>query len=225
MWLWGLRNRDTIPLTLSIDISAAQHKGERSFARVTLKALSCLQDSIEGYGLLWLKWSRQFCKSTSLQAVYKKEVPQFAFKTCQLSGKILQCLKGSAGRHFLVSACKRKRVKITQTNCSGYSETHERLQGVTRASQTPAQETLRSRNDTASSADRGICGKDLHCSQKPVTCQAGLKPSTLLGCSFDAEKPQSRKKSSKCGWGATACPPQDFFTLNEGWGFHRRLNL
>lgn len=119
----------------------------------------------------------------------------------------------------MVSVCKRKRVKITQTSCSGYSETHERLQGVTRASQTPAQETLRSRNDTASSADRGICGKDLHCSQKPMTCQAGLKPRALLDCSFDAENPQSRKIHLNVAEGPQSALPKTFSPRMRAEGF------
>lgn len=126
--------------------------------------------------------------------------------------------------HFLISSCSKKCIKIAQVSCSGYSETQERLQGITSASQTPAEETVRSRKDTASPADRGVCGKGLHCSLSsptPWTHQEGHNPSTLLDCSFDAEKPQPGTSHLNVTEGPQSALPKSFSPCARAGGFRQ----
>lgn len=109
-------------------------------------------------------------------------------------------------------------------SCSSYSETQEKLQGITRVIQALAEETVRSRNGTASPGERDICGKGLCCSQPHWPCQEGHSPSAPWDCSFDVSNATIQNESSTHDWGATLYPPKGFFTLCQGWGFWTRLH-
>ena len=131
---------------------------------------------------------------------------------------------GTKRVHFLVSSCSKKSIKITQASCSSYSETQERLQDITRASQASAGETVRSRNGTASPADRAICGKGVRCSQPHWTCREGHNPSALLDCSFDTKKPRPGTSHLNVTEGPHSALPKSFSSCAQGWGFWTRLN-
>lgn len=147
-----------------------------------------------------------FCRSTSLQALCKKAVPQFVFKTHQLSGKVhLQYLLAPArgiswhqpARSMLGLQSRHQQRGLPASRCSS-SKIFVRLWRISRAIPTPAEEVPQSRSDTASLPSRGVCGKP--CSQPPQTCPAGHNP-VLFQAALSIQRSHSRTQP------ALLCPP------------------
>lgn len=155
---------------------------------MALRAVDCAQRGEAGS----FRW---FCRSTSLQELYNKTVPQFVFRTHPLSGKVrLQYLLGPAGgtswhqpaRSMLeLQSCHQQRGP--PASCCSSSEICGRLRPLTRANLAPAGQAPQSRSDTAPLPTRGVCGNPM---ASHPDLPSSSQPRGLSGCSFDPEKPQ-----------------------------------
>lgn len=146
---------------------------------MALRAVDCAQRGEAGS----FRW---FCRSTSLQELYKT-VPQFVFRTHPLSGKVrFQYLLGPAegtswhqpARSVLeLQSCHQQRGP--PASCCSSSEICGRLWPLTRANLAPAGQAPQSRSDTAPLPTRGACDNPM---ASHPDLPSSSQPCGLSGC-------------------------------------------
>lgn len=172
--------------------------------RGALQALSCLLDSIE----LLLTEAGGFAEVLACKHYRRGQFLGLSLKK-QVSGKILlQCLMGPTAYISCYHPAVRNVLRLYR-RVAPATQKHKRDSGEY-PEQVKHLLERQSRNGTASPPGRGVCASALCCSQPHCTCQEGHNPSTLLDCSFDAEKPQPRTSQINVTKGPQSVLPKNF---------------